>query len=61
MNTIEKEVLECLVRAWNLFNKLPKQHPDELRDFADGIHKCQYLIGMRIARKVEPRSFPIKD
>ena len=53
----EKEILNHLIKAWNIFNKLDRQHPDELRDFCDGIHRCQYLIGMRIARKIEPKIF----
>lgn len=58
---IEKKILNYLTKAWNEFNKLSKQHPDELRDFADGIHKCQYLMGMRIVRKINPKIFPIKE
>lgn len=57
---IEKKILNLSVKMWKLFLKLKSQHPDEARDFSDGIHKCQYLIGMRIARKYEPTIFPIK-
>lgn len=60
MNKDEKKVTDYLVKAYNEFVKLNSQHPDELRDFTDGIHKCQYLIGMRVARKAEPKIFPIK-
>ena len=60
MTKLEKKILTHLAHAWSLFLKLDKQHPDEERDFVDGIHKCQYLIGMRIARKYEPKIFPIK-
>lgn len=60
MSKREKKVLDYLVNAFNEFIKLDKQHPDELRDFTDGIHKCQYLIGMRVARKHEPKIFPRK-
>ena len=56
----EKEILKYLVKAWNIFVKLKRHHPDEERDFADGIHKCQYIIGMRFARKQAPKIFPIK-
>ncbi len=56
----EKQILNYLTKSYNLFYKLEKQHPDELRDFVDGIHKCQYLIGMRIARKYVPKIFPKK-
>jgi len=56
----EKRILIHLTNAWNEFIKLDTQHPSELTDFADGLHKCQYLIGMRIARRIEPKTFPIK-
>ena len=57
----EEKILEHLAEAFNLFSKLIKQHPDELNDFADGIHKCQYVIGMRYAREHRPDLFPIKE
>ena len=56
----EKEILDDLAKVWNKFVILKSQHPDELRDFADGIHKCQYLIGMRMARKHYPKILPKK-
>ncbi len=60
MTEKEHKILNSLVDAFNDFVKLEYQYPDELRDFTDGIHKCQYIIGMRIARKHEPEIFPIK-
>ena len=57
MKKEEKEVLDDLVNAWNKFVKLDKEHPEEINDFADGIHKCQYVLAMRIARQVEPSIF----
>lgn len=57
----EKEILNCLVDAWNKFIQLDRQHPGEHNDFADGINKCQYVLGMRIARRTVPDVFPIKN
>ena len=57
----EKKVLEKLAEAWNEFLKLEKQHPDEISDFCDGIHKCQLVIGMRFARESNPEIFPKKS
>lgn len=59
-NKQAEKVLKLLVDAWNQFLMLEPQHPDEQRDFADGIHKCQYLIGMRFARQYREDIFPIK-
>ena len=57
---IEKEVADNLVKAWNSFCKLERQHPDETRYFCDGIHKCQSVLGMRILRRDYPNIYPIK-
>lgn len=61
MNKKEIKIMNHLVDAWNEFVKLDIQHPDEQRDFADGIHKCQYLLGMRVARKYKPEVFENKN
>ena len=46
----EKEIAECLIKAWNLFTELERQHPCELNDFANGIHQCQNILGFRTLR-----------
>jgi len=56
----EESVLIKLTDAWNKFCDLSSQHPDEARDFADGIHKCQYVIAMRSVRDDYPETFPAK-
>lgn len=57
MNNIELQVMNHLVEAYNNFLKLDSQHPNELSDFVEGIHKCQYVLAMRVARKYEPDVF----
>jgi len=54
-------VMDSLVKAWNKFLKLERQHPCELEDFADGIHKCQHQLCMRILRRDYPEGYPIKS
>lgn len=56
----EGEVMDALVTAWNKFCGLERQHPDETRDFADGIHRCQDLLAVRVARRAYPNGWPIK-
>ena len=56
----EKEILDNLVAAWNAFVKLSSTHPMELGDFCDGIHKCQYVLMAREARRSRPDIYPIK-
>ena len=57
---IEKEVADNLIKAWNSFCKLERQHTDEIRYFCDGIHNCQSVLGMRILRREYPSVYPIK-
>lgn len=56
----EGKVMDALVAAWNTFVGLERQHPSELKDFNDGIHKCQDLLAVRIARREYPEGWPSK-
>ena len=53
-------IMDHLVEAWNGFSNLERQHPSDLGDFADGIHKCQHQLAMRILRRDYPEGYPIK-
>lgn len=57
----EEKVLKLLAECWNEFLKLDTQHPDEMRDYCNGIHRCQDIIGLRFARESRPDLFPIKQ
>ena len=57
----EKELVEKLADIYNEFTDLHFQHPNELSDFADGIHRCQYVLAMRMARHHYPDLFPNKS
>lgn len=50
----EKEVLDHLRNAWNKFVKLDAKHPDHNNEFRDAINKLQYIIGVRVAQRVNP-------
>lgn len=54
----EKEIMNSLVNAVNLFSKLKQTHPSDRKDFVDGIHICQKVLGMRILRRDYPENFP---
>ena len=56
----EKELVKKLADIYNEFTELCSQHPNELSDFADGIHKCQYVLAMRMARYHYPDLVPYK-
>lgn len=57
----EGKVADLLIEAWNRYIKLPKQYPTEIDEFADGIHICQNLLAIRIARRCYPKGWPIKN
>lgn len=56
----EEKIVKMLAECWNEFLQLEQQHPDERRDFCNGIYRCQDVIGMRFARESRPDLFPIK-
>lgn len=41
----EQRVMDAIVLAFNEFSKIERQHPDELRDFTDGIHRFHSKFG----------------
>ena len=53
----EGEVMDALIYAWNQFSQLEIQHPSDTPDFADGIHKCQQSLALRIARREYPEGW----
>ena len=57
----EKEVVDLLADAWNKFVKLPNKHPSDNPDFAQGIHRCQYLVAKRVAVRADPDFWDLYD
>jgi hypothetical protein len=49
----EKEVLRNLVFAWDTYVKIEKKD-SSIKEFNDAIHRCQQLIALRVARRVNP-------
>jgi hypothetical protein len=56
----EGVVMDALGAAFNAMAQLDRQHPDELRDFADGIHRCQDALALRVCRRAFPSGWPNK-
>lgn len=52
--------MDALVNAWSEYIKLEKQHPSDITEFCDGIHKCQHALKIRILRRDYPEGYPIK-
>lgn len=57
----ELGVGDLICDAFNAFANLPRQHPDELRDFADATHRLQDILAMRCLRDCHPEHCPVKD
>lgn len=59
MRTVEQrdedEILERFAEAWNLFLKLPAEHPDDVEEFNRAIHVAQNVVlaraGLRLRRQ----------
>ena len=54
----EQLVMDKLMEAYAAFLKLDREHFDELRDFVDGVHRCQDVLAVRICRRIYPKGWP---
>lgn len=52
MTDAEKEIVEKLGEIWNLFLKLPVEHPTANLEFCAGIHGLQHHIAARPALRI---------
>lgn len=50
----ELDVLTKLKDSWNAFILLDKRSEPDYKEFQDAIHRCQQLIALRVARRVNP-------
>lgn len=53
LTAAERAVLDKLAEAWNLFVKLPVQHPMHRNEFAGFIHNAQRMIMSRPISRIE--------
>lgn len=49
MTEDEKAVLAALAGAWNLFLRLPVEHPDDNAEFRAAVHRVQEKVAARPA------------
>ncbi len=54
----ENECHLYLQKAYARFLNMPRQHPDEMRDFVDSFHRLQDLLAVRIVRRLYPDGWP---
>lgn len=60
LTTTERMVLEYITNAWNAFQSLPIQHYSDVDEFRAAIHRLSDLVGIRVARRLEPELWATK-
>jgi len=53
----EQEIMDSLVDAHNKFVAMEQMHPDDTKEWVDGIHKCQNVLMRRIVARDYPDVF----
>src|SRR5687768_4356085 len=54
-------VADAALAVVNGYAKLPVQHPNDMRDICDAVHRVQDLLAVRIARRHYPKGWPVKN
>jgi len=57
----EQAVMDDIVGAWNKFIKLEKQHPDDINEFANAIHRIQGMLAIRSLRRQCPNYWRVDE
>ena len=53
----EREVLELLSIAWDKWIVLEGSSDDDIDEFRHCVHRMQYIVGMRVARRANPKDW----
>lgn len=56
----ESQCHDLLMDCYRSFLSLPREHPDEMREFVDAVHKIQGVLSMRIVRRAYPQYWPVR-
>jgi hypothetical protein len=56
MTQQEQDVMNHLVRAWQIYVNLPRQHDDDVTEFRHALHRLQHLLLVRQARPKQRES-----
>ena len=57
----EAEILEIMALMMKKYKSMGYKHPEDLTQIVKAVHIIQDLIMQRLARRVEPDIFPIKE
>ena len=58
LTLLEQECMDGLMGSYRAFLKMERQHPDEMRDFIDAVHKSQDILAVRVVRRLYPEGWP---
>ncbi|WP_107039954.1 hypothetical protein [Brumimicrobium mesophilum] len=53
----EKQVMDALVKAHNLFINLERTHSSEIGEWVTSFHQLQHIVNARILRRDYPETF----
>jgi hypothetical protein len=53
----EQDCMDSLTKAVKEWSALTREHPDEMKEFIDAIHRAQDLLAVRIARREYPKGW----
>lgn len=56
----EGQVMDLSCEMFNAYGRLPVQHPTDMRDVADAVHRVQDLLAVRACRRAFPEGWPDK-
>lgn len=56
----DNDIMDAICYIWNEFSQLEQTHSDDLKDFHEGIHILQKVMGMRELRRLMPHKYPVK-
>ena len=54
---VEQEITDLLVKAHSKFIEMEQMHSDHIREWVDGIHKCQNVLKGRVVTRDYPDVF----
>lgn len=54
----EKQIMDLIVAAHNIFVTLPVTHPGAIQDWVRGIHELQNVLIFRVMQRDYPQQFP---
>lgn len=58
LDPLEQECMDGLMAAYDAWLRMERQHPDEIRDFVDPLHRLQDLLAVRVVRNIFPKGWP---